>query len=1219
MSSWHLQQLKFAFGIGGLMSFYGIVGFLTWFGGQKLGLPINTRIMVIIVLLLTLPITLLIGFVASRRGKKKEEEAKKQAEEKTEVKEASASAPEQPKLSTPKSTNEALPQGIEEVVKFLRSSNLGEGGEDALYSLPWYLVAGLPKSGKSSVVVGSNLNFQTLPSQRQSELKVIRPTKDVDWRVTSEAVFIDTSGRFQTEGGETDEWTSILEVIRKARPNRPVDGVLFFADTDKILSADEREIEEIAKVMRARLDETMQRLKVRFPVYLIFNHADAIEGFRDSFSTSKKEGETLVWGATIPLEKSENAHAMFDEEFGLLNDSIMKRRLMRLSAPFPPVRQLRIFNFPLHFNSARRKIGAFVTALFRPNPFTENPFFRGFYFTATPTARRAPDAPQTVGSTFFVEKLIRDVVLRDKDLVRTFLQQRQRPPILGWLLTLLGVLLTLTFLILAGVSAASNKKLLREASERTLAVLNNAKADVDRDPLTKSADESSTEITAVENLRLIMDKLDRYERDGPPIYLRMGLYSGNRILREKMLPIYYTAVGRRFMDPTRRRIEEELSKFVKSPPIKNSNQLTAEEEEFLGTNYDLLKVYLMLTPNYQERANESDVFNTLKKYWVESSKLPEGLGNDAENQLKFYARQVDRIEGEARFPRFQPNTNLVSEVRNKLKAFPAYQRYYRRKVTEISKDVEAKTVMSVPAILQREGGASGVVDGNYTVPGAYTLQGFKQMETAITVSATELSGCDWVIQEKCDAVQQVTETIESPDAGKIRDRYFRDYSDHWKNFAKGIRVRAFLKENTTEKEKVSAKEALEALSSASSPIKVLLIEISKNTNLASPPALGWWDSITSWFSSDKIPTTGADSQVVRDFLPLTAFVRSEKDKKAPIDEYGSTIETVSGRYSTIVDDNRIAELTAKSEEDRNKELNLTNATTSVNNSTKSFTKDLPFIADLLKQPLENLKALFGADSIKQIAELWKSEVVPVARKAESGYPFEESDSNADFANLREYFAKGKGLTKFYDEKLKRYFDGTPGQLKLKNPESTPFSQEFVDYLNKALTLRQSLFSKGDDVKFTYNFELLNPADVVVEMTIDGTTISSVDKPSGPIDFPAQSGAGSGVIIKVISSGSTTSTTGTTTGSPSPSPAGSPSSTPASKTNTGSGDEKQYLGPWGLFRFISAAGGQKQSDNTYRLSYRLKNGKVLEAKLTPPGVDPFNKDIYKLRAPENILR
>jgi type VI secretion system protein ImpL len=393
MNSWHAQQLKFAFGIGGFMSFYGVVGLLTWFGGEKLGLPVNTRIMVIVVVLLTLPFAMLIGYVATRRSKNKEEEAKKDAEKKAKEKTSTEGEGQTAKPAAPTGNYQDLPSGAEEVVKFLQTSNLaGTNGKEALYALPWYIVAGAPKTGKSSLVLGSNLNFQTLPSQRQSEQKMIRPTRNIDWRVTSDAVFVDTAGRYQTEGADEDEWNSLLETIKKYRANRPIDGMLLVADTEKILNSDERQIEEMAKVMRTRLDEAMQRLKVRFPVYLVFTHADAIEGFRDSFSTSKKEGETLVWGATIPLEKSDTAHSLFDEEYGLLQNSVMKRRLMRLSAPFPPVRQLRIFNFPLHFGSARRKLGAFVAALFRPNPFSENPFLRGYYFTSVP-ANRGQQAP----------------------------------------------------------------------------------------------------------------------------------------------------------------------------------------------------------------------------------------------------------------------------------------------------------------------------------------------------------------------------------------------------------------------------------------------------------------------------------------------------------------------------------------------------------------------------------------------------------------------------------------------------------------------------------------------------------------------------------------------------------------------------------------------------------------------------------------------------------
>jgi type VI secretion system protein ImpL len=171
--SWHVDQLKYAFGLGGMMSFYGIVGLIVYM------LPASSvgnseKIVVIALVLLTLPFALLIAFLVARRGRK---QAQAEAAESA----ASETAPQpQQRLSAPSGSYPELTSGTEEAVQFLKTSNLGEKGRDAVYSLPWYLVAGAPRSGKSSLVMSSNLNFQTLPSQRQSEQKFLRPTANVE-------------------------------------------------------------------------------------------------------------------------------------------------------------------------------------------------------------------------------------------------------------------------------------------------------------------------------------------------------------------------------------------------------------------------------------------------------------------------------------------------------------------------------------------------------------------------------------------------------------------------------------------------------------------------------------------------------------------------------------------------------------------------------------------------------------------------------------------------------------------------------------------------------------------------------------------------------------------------------------------------------------------------------------------------------------------------------
>ncbi len=83
MSSWQTSQLKYAFGLGGLMSFYGIVGMTVWIFGSQLGFTgVTDRIVIIVLILLTMPFVLLAGYVSSRRGKKKEAKAKAEAEAK---------------------------------------------------------------------------------------------------------------------------------------------------------------------------------------------------------------------------------------------------------------------------------------------------------------------------------------------------------------------------------------------------------------------------------------------------------------------------------------------------------------------------------------------------------------------------------------------------------------------------------------------------------------------------------------------------------------------------------------------------------------------------------------------------------------------------------------------------------------------------------------------------------------------------------------------------------------------------------------------------------------------------------------------------------------------------------------------------------------------------------------------------------------------------------
>lgn len=1195
------------------MSFYGIVYLIVYMlpaGSASL----NQKIVIVVLIALTMPFVLIIGYVASRRGKKKEEKAAAAAAAASGTQpeaQASASTAAGPaNFTAPAGTYNDLSTGVEEVVQFLKTSNLGEGGKDAVYSLPWYIVAGAPKSGKSSLVIGSNLNFQSLPSQRQADLKLVRPTRAVDWRVASDAVFVDTAGRYQTEGADSDEWASLLETIRKYRSNRPLDGLLLVVNAKEILAGDDRQIEDMAKVMRTRLDEAIQRLKVRFPVYLIFTNADAIEGFRDSFSASKNEDKTLVWGATIPLEKSENAQSLFDGEFEILHDSIMKRRLVRLSAPFPPVRQLRIFNFPLHFGSSRRKFATFVNTLFRPSPFSENPFLRGFYFTAAPQPRSQPNAPQTNGHAYFTERLFRDVVLRDKDLVKTFQAQRQRAPIFGWFLTLLLAFIVMIVLVMAGVSLYSNKQMLDEAKARGESVLVIVKKDAGINPLQKKEPDVRQELNAADNLRQLLVRMDDYERNGPPVYMRFGLYSGNHVFKQRLLPIYMSVIEQRFKVPTVRRVEAELRKFVASQPVANPGHLTDKEEENLGRNYDLLKAYLMLSGQYKDKAEATHIVNTLKDYWVSESKIPADMNLVAQQQLEFWAKQVDRDDSEYRFPRINPESNpetatLVADARKKLQAFPAVYRYYKRKVTEISKEIDDKIGKTTSdAILARAAADPTYIEGTYSVPSAFTKPGYELMKVAWNQADQKLSEDDWVMGETGrQAVAQST------DASKIEDRYYRDYADHWRNFVKGVNVRSY-------KNKDDAANALQAFSSANSPMKILAIEIARNTNLsAQAEGGGLWNWIKSWFSQAASTDTGGNTQPEKEFRPLFTFVGTkEQGDKAPVEMYRSEIGKLYNDFNGISQD-RLKQIAQEIAKDDDHSLKLRAHEGKINDLLKPFseTPSAQEVATMLQKPIGNVRELLGADAKTQLAKAWNEQILPAAKEIEKGYPFEDGQAEADLTKLTAFLNPADGkFSKFYDDQLKRYFEESNGQLKLKDTAEVKFSDEFVGYLNNAMNLRKGLFGTNPTPKFEYEFTLKPVAGALVEITIDGQKATSDATGSMKGTFPA-SGTDTGVFVNSGSTSSTTSTSGAATSS---------NSNSAAKPTTSGGSMAaplKFPGAWGLFRFVDAGHPQKQPGGEYLLGYNV-GGKSISATIKPTGGDLFDKNVFKsLKAPQSFIK
>ena len=193
----------------------------------------------------------------------------------------------------------------------------------SVYDLPWYILIGVPGSGKSTALLNSGLDFPLRDRMGVESVRGVGGTRNCDWWFTNRAVVIDTAGRYTAQESadrrDARGWESFLGLLRRYRPRQPINGVILSVSVADLLEQTPTERALHARALKQRVQELKNRLGVVFPVYMVLTKTDLLEGFTETFGMLTESEREEVLGMTFELDP-------FTESVALATGS--KRHLM---------------------------------------------------------------------------------------------------------------------------------------------------------------------------------------------------------------------------------------------------------------------------------------------------------------------------------------------------------------------------------------------------------------------------------------------------------------------------------------------------------------------------------------------------------------------------------------------------------------------------------------------------------------------------------------------------------------------------------------------------------------------------------------------------------------------------------------------------------------------------------------------------------------------------
>lgn len=1000
--------------------------------------------------------------------------------------------------------DEEAPAGSDEIDILMRKAlarlRAGQKSQAVLGDLPAVIVLGETGSAKTSVVLHGGLEAELLAGHAvQNDAPL--PTRALNLWSAPPFIIAEAGGALLHE---PPRWAHF---IRKFLPSGirvrgegagPSRIALVCIDCGRFLvPGGAAALGPSVEQLRARLREASLLLGVNLPVYVLFTRADRLQFFQDFVTPLSNEEAAHAFGASLPMAaytsgsyaelETSAVSAAFDNLFHSLAESRLDVLAQKPeAAPASP-----IYEFPREFKKLRSTLVPLLVDVCRPGASRTTPFLRGFYFTgirtllvSTPRPEAAPEelftsapaslsatrmmdikkavaaakqlsAPGTLEATrvpqwVFLAQLFNQVLFQDRAALTTStfstrVDQHKRSLLTAAMSVILLAMLGFT------VSSIRNKRLENDVVA--------AARDVSDVHVSGRQLPSRDDLNKLETLRQSVETLAVNRRDGPPLSMRWGLYTGNALLPDART-IYFQKFQEMLLRPAQSALLEMLTALPSSP----------RSGDRYDPAFEALKAYLLTTTN-PEKSDREFLPSILLRAWVGGRDIDSARLRLAAAQFYFYAGELPTANP---FPD-QVDAQAVARARHYLAQFSGADRVYRLMTADADK--------ANPSLdfNRKFPGAADVVADQADVSGAFTKSGWTFMQGIWENPKQYFTAESWVLGQETAPRDDLAGLTNA-----LRRRYQQDYIERWRSFLRGATL-------TRPVSLGAASQELQKLAGDQSPLFALFCVAAQNTSVNQA-------DISKAFQAVQA-VTPRDCQDQYVGPPNAAYMKRVSDLQACVDRADNS--------SPEQKDEAKVQCTS----------DVSHAEQAVDQIADGFQPDPDAhadqtVKDLLLAPINAAATLLRPGPVSAAA------LCEQMAGMESQYPFNpQSPTEATLHTLASVFAPQKGaFSQFYASALKSLLVRQGGAYVPNASAPQKVTPQFLEFFNRGMEVQRALYpAGGEQAQFSYALRPLTTDNVSsLALTIDGKSLSYSGgaAPSSELTWPGTAGEGVRLTVKI---------------------------------------------------------------------------------------------------------